>query len=67
MEGSSSKSETHFHAAADHLAAAVTSNGSGTFNDSAKLGLYGLYKQAMVGKCNTSKPGILNMSGRAKW
>lgn len=31
------------------------------------LELYGLYKQATVGKCNTSKPGMFSMQARAKW
>ncbi len=33
----------------------------------AKLKLYALYKQATVGVCNTSKPGMLDLVGRAKW
>lgn len=33
----------------------------------AKLKLYGLFKQATVGKCNVSKPGITDFVGRAKW
>ena len=31
------------------------------------LDFYGLYKQATVGKCNTPKPGIFNLQGKAKW
>lgn len=31
------------------------------------LKFYGFYKQATSGKCNVSKPGIFNISGRAKW
>lgn len=31
------------------------------------LELYGLYKQATQGKCNTSKPGLFSMQARAKW
>uniref|UniRef100_A0A1I8MRV3 Acyl-CoA-binding domain-containing protein 6 n=1 Tax=Musca domestica TaxID=7370 RepID=A0A1I8MRV3_MUSDO len=31
------------------------------------LQLYGLFKQATVGECNTSKPNIFNMQARAKW
>ncbi|XP_073127346.1 acyl-CoA-binding protein-like isoform X2 [Henckelia pumila] len=31
------------------------------------LTLYGLYKQATVGKVNTSRPGMLSMKERAKW
>ncbi|KAL0302530.1 UNVERIFIED_CONTAM: Acyl-CoA-binding protein [Sesamum angustifolium] len=29
--------------------------------------LYGLFKQATVGKINTSRPGMFNMKDRAKW
>ncbi|RAL52392.1 hypothetical protein DM860_007249 [Cuscuta australis] len=32
-----------------------------------KLILYGLYKQATVGKVNTDRPGIFSMKERAKW
>ena len=31
------------------------------------LELYGLYKQATVGDCDTSRPGMLDPKGRAKW
>jgi len=33
----------------------------------AKLCIYALFKQANVGDCNTSRPGMLDMAGRAKW
>merc|ERR1712088_416325 len=32
-----------------------------------KLEVYGLYKQATVGDCNTDKPGMLDVKGKAKW
>mmetsp|Transcript_13176 Transcript_13176/g.30617 ORF Transcript_13176/g.30617 Transcript_13176/m.30617 type:complete len:87 (-) Transcript_13176:280-540(-) len=32
-----------------------------------KLNLYKHYKQATVGDCNTSKPGMLDFTGKAKW
>ncbi|WAR12960.1 ECI2-like protein [Mya arenaria] len=32
-----------------------------------KLKIYGLFKQATVGKCNTPKPGMLDMVGKYKW
>lgn len=32
-----------------------------------KLKLYALYKQATVGKCNTSKPGVFDLVNKAKW
>ncbi|XP_059616818.1 putative acyl-CoA-binding protein [Phlebotomus argentipes] len=31
------------------------------------LELYALFKQATVGDCNTSKPGMLDFKGKAKW
>lgn len=32
-----------------------------------QLELYGLYKQATAGDVSTSRPGMLDMRGRAKW
>merc|ERR1712035_181726 len=32
-----------------------------------KLQVYSLYKQCTVGDCNTEKPGMLDMKGKAKW
>ncbi|KAM4569047.1 peroxisomal carnitine O-octanoyltransferase isoform X2 [Fundulus heteroclitus] len=29
--------------------------------------LYGLYKQAVVGDVNTDRPGLLDLTGKAKW
>ena len=31
------------------------------------LDLYGYFKQATVGDCNTDRPGIFDLKGRAKW
>ncbi|XP_028280403.1 acyl-CoA-binding domain-containing protein 7 [Parambassis ranga] len=31
------------------------------------LGLYGLYKQAVVGDVNTDRPGGIDVKGNAKW
>ncbi len=36
-------------------------------SDENKLIVYGLYKQATVGDCNTSKPSMLDFVGKAKW
>lgn len=33
----------------------------------AKLKLYALFKQVTVGKCNTRKPGMMDLVGKAKW
>ncbi|XP_067139136.1 acyl-CoA-binding protein [Centruroides vittatus] len=35
--------------------------------DQELLELYALYKQATVGDCNTSRPGMLDLKGKAKW
>jgi len=32
-----------------------------------KLDIYGLYKQGTVGDCNTERPGMFDMKGKAKW
>ncbi len=55
-----------FQDAADHVAGASTSK-SAAFTQDKKLALYGLYKQSLVGKCNTKRPGMFDLSGRAKW
>jgi len=31
------------------------------------LELYALFKQATVGDCNTAKPGMFDLKGKAKW
>lgn len=31
------------------------------------LELYGMYKQATIGDCNTDRPGMIDMKGCAKW
>ena len=36
-------------------------------SDKDLLRLYSLYKQATVGDCNTSQPGILQFKERSKW
>ena len=32
-----------------------------------KLKIYSLYKQATIGDVNTTRPGMLDMTGKAKW
>lgn len=60
---------------------AETANNSPEFQEAAKvvrdlterptneelLDLYGYFKQATVGDCNTARPGFFDMKGRAKW
>ncbi|KAK0174622.1 hypothetical protein PV327_010378 [Microctonus hyperodae] len=36
-------------------------------SDADLLELYALYKQATVGDCNTTRPGMLDFKGKAKW
>ena len=36
-------------------------------SDDKKLEIYGLFKQGTVGDCNTSRPGMLDFKGKAKW
>lgn len=31
------------------------------------LDLYGWFKQATVGDCNTDRPGMFDLKGKAKW
>jgi len=38
-----------------------------TPSDAELLEIYGLYKQATVGDVNTSRPGLLDLKGKAKW
>jgi len=52
-----------FEAAAAHAASPAC---TGASNDQ-KIRLYGLFKQATVGDCETAQPGILDQKGRAKW
>ena len=54
--------ETTFNKACDYLQHLVNQ-----LDANALLEFYGLYKQATVGPCNTSKPGIFSVNARAKW
>jgi len=35
--------------------------------DQELLEIYALFKQGSVGDCNTSRPGMLDLKGKAKW
>ncbi|XP_030555013.1 acyl-CoA-binding protein [Drosophila novamexicana] len=48
-------------------AAEDVKNLNSTPADSDLLELYGLFKQANVGDCNTDKPGFLDFKGKSKW
>uniref|UniRef100_H2XVM5 ACB domain-containing protein n=1 Tax=Ciona intestinalis TaxID=7719 RepID=H2XVM5_CIOIN len=36
-------------------------------SDEKLLDLYALYKQATIGDCNTDRPGMFDLKGKAKW
>ncbi|XP_038645752.1 acyl-CoA-binding protein [Scyliorhinus canicula] len=36
-------------------------------SDNDMLIIYGLYKQATVGDVNTARPGMFDLTGKAKW
>ena len=36
-------------------------------SDDELLELYGLYKQATIGDCNTEEPSFFDFKGKAKW
>lgn len=44
----------------------LPSNGNGPSN-AEKLKMYGLYKQATAGDCNTTQPWAVQVEARAKW
>lgn len=56
------ETETTFNKACDYLQHLVNQLEANTL-----LEFYALYKQATIGPCNTSKPGIFSMQARAKW
>ena len=49
------------------VAAEWVSSGTVTKDNSDLLKLYGLYKQATVGKCDVPCPSFWDRVGRAKW
>lgn len=51
----------------DAAVAYVNSSTGGSLDTETKLTFYKLYKQATVGDCATAQPGLLDMTGRAKW
>ena len=50
----------------EKAAADIRTHGKNLSNDQL-LKLYSLYKQATIGDCNTEKPGMLDLKGKAKW
>ena len=56
---------TAFNQAVAH--ANASKGGNKKLNNNQMLELYGLFKQASVGKNTTSKPGMFDLKGAAKW
>ena len=57
--------ETRFKEAYDSVKAWTPTNGEPTNEE--KLKMYALGKQANVGDVNTSRPGMFDFTGKAKW
>ena len=51
----------------DKAAEDVKTKASSNLSNDNKLALYGLYKQGTDGDISTSKPGVFDQKGRAKW
>jgi len=47
--------------------AAAVKNLKSKPSDAEMLALYSLYKQATVGDVNTARPGMFDLTGKAKW
>ncbi|KAG9014033.1 hypothetical protein FRB94_000230 [Tulasnella sp. JGI-2019a] len=45
----------------------LPSDGPIQTNNDQKLKFYSLYKQASVGDCDTTRPGFMDFTGKAKW
>jgi acyl-CoA-binding protein len=45
----------------------IATNSPGFTDNETLLSLYGLYKQALEGDCNVSKPNFFDLKGTAKW
>lgn len=56
--------KTRFEAAA---AAIKVWNPSKAPSNEDKLNLYAFFKQATAGDCTTSRPGMFDLAGKAKW
>merc|ERR1719474_730021 len=55
--------EEDFQAAQDLVSNKINKN----LSNEELLEVYALYKQATVGDVNTSRPGMLDLKGKAKW
>ena len=56
---------TRFKEAYDSVKGWTPTNGAP--NNDEKLKMYALGKQALIGDCNTDRPGMLDFTGKAKW
>ena len=57
--------QENFEAAAKRLA--DNAKVADSMSNEQKLEIYSLYKQGLIGDCDTSKPGMLDFKGKAKW
>lgn len=59
--------ETKFEIAAQGMKDLAEENTSFNLSNDEKLELYKYFKQSTVGDVNTSRPGMFNLKGKAKW
>jgi diazepam-binding inhibitor (GABA receptor modulating acyl-CoA-binding protein) len=57
--------QENFEAAAKRLA--DNAKVAESMSNEQKLEIYSLYKQGLIGDCDTPKPGMLDFKGKAKW
>merc|ERR1712241_255947 len=55
--------EEDFQTAVDQVSNKINK----TLSNEELLEVYALYKQASIGDCNTSRPGMMDFKGKAKW
>lgn len=67
MSYNGTQADQLFATAVDIVTSRLPKTGSAQVSYSSKLALYALYKQSTEGDVNTSRPGMLDLLGRAKW
>merc|ERR1712154_91299 len=55
--------EEDFQTAVDQVSNKINK----TLSNEELLEVYALFKQASIGDCNTSRPGMMDFKGKAKW
>jgi acyl-CoA-binding protein len=64
MQADNTPEDSAFEAAAAHVASLA---GGDTLNTEVLLQLYGLYKQATSGPCQSFRPSFFDRKARSKW